>query len=67
MRLSILAVLLATGALGPVTAQQAAPSPNAQGEADKGIITKNSGAAGYVSEQDKASSAAHALAAHFLR
>jgi hypothetical protein len=38
---------------------QTAPSTNPQSEADKGIKTENSGASGYVGEQERPGSAAH--------
>ncbi|MCK1707921.1 hypothetical protein IVA83_01725 [Bradyrhizobium sp. 143] len=60
MRLSTLAVLLVTaGAIGPALAQQSGSAQNLQSEADKGIKTENSGASGYVGEQEKSGSAAH--------
>jgi hypothetical protein len=66
MRRSVTAILVAVPLLaGPAIAQQAAPSQNVQttpgqmqNEADKGIKTQNSGASGYVGEQDKPGSAA---------
>lgn len=58
-RLTLAALLVIAGAAGPAIAQQAAPSPGLQNEADKGIKTQNSGASGYVGDQDKPGSAAH--------
>jgi len=59
MRTSILAVLIVAGLAGPTMAQQSGPASNLQNEADKGIKTGNSGASGYVGEQEKSGSAAH--------
>src|SRR3954470_17817969 len=50
-------VLVLSAAL-PANAQTS-PSTNLQNEADKGIKTENSGASGYVGEQQKPGSAAH--------
>jgi hypothetical protein len=60
MRLSTLAVLTLAVATSPALAQQAAPSQNVENEANKGIKTQNSGASGYVGEQEKPGSAVHA-------
>jgi hypothetical protein len=54
-RIALAAIVLAAG-LTPVVAQKT--SPNMQNEADKGIKTQNSGASGYVGEQDRQGSAA---------
>lgn len=54
-QIALAAIVLAAG-LTPVVAQQT--SPNMQNEADKGIKTQNSGASGYVGEQDRPGSAA---------
>ncbi|MCW2220740.1 hypothetical protein JEY40_33475 [Bradyrhizobium japonicum] len=54
-RIALAAIVVAVG-LPPVAAQQT--SPNMQNEADKGIKTQNSGASGYVGEQDRPGSAA---------
>ena len=56
--LALTAIAVVAGFTVPAMAQQASPSPNLQNEADKGIKTQNSGASGYVSEQDKPGSAA---------
>lgn len=57
----IMAAILMTVPLiaGPAIAQQTPPNPNMQTEADKGIKTQNSGASGYVGEQDKPGAAAN--------
>jgi hypothetical protein len=58
MRLLALAALIAiSSATGSATAQQTTPSQSLQNEADKGIKTQNSGASGYVGDQDKPGSA----------
>lgn len=57
-QLALAAIALVAGFTAPAMAQQASPSHNLQNEADKGIKTQNSGASGYVSEQDKPGSAA---------
>jgi hypothetical protein len=60
MRLLALAALVAISSVtGPAIAQQTTPSQSLQNEADKGIKTQNSGASGYVGEQDKPGSASH--------
>ncbi|MCK1712193.1 hypothetical protein IVA83_25175 [Bradyrhizobium sp. 143] len=56
--LALAAIALVAGFATPAMAQQAPPSQSLQNEADKGIKTENSGASGYVSEQDKPGSAA---------
>ncbi len=56
--LALTAIAVVAGLTVPVMAQQASPSHNLQNEADKGIKTQNSGASGYVSEQEKPGSAA---------
>ncbi|MET3997835.1 hypothetical protein ABIC08_002341 [Bradyrhizobium sp. RT9b] len=58
-RIALAAIVLAAG-FTPVIAQQSSPSQNLQNEADKGIKTHNSGASGYVGEQDRPGSAAQA-------
>lgn len=58
-RTSIFAVLILAGVVGPTMAQQTGPASNLQNEADKGIKTENSGASGYVGEQEKSGSAVH--------
>lgn len=59
MRLLALAAFVAiSSATGAAFAQQSTPSQSLQNEADKGIKTQNSGASGYVGEQDKPGSAA---------
>ena len=61
MRLSTLAVfIVVAGTPGFAVAQQAAPSQNLQNEADKGIKTQNSGASGYVADEQRPGSANHA-------
>ena len=58
MRLLAFAALVAISSVtGPAIAQQTTPSQSLQNEADKGIKTHNSGASGYVGEQDKPGSA----------
>jgi len=53
-------VLLALISCAAVPANaQTSPSTSLQNEADKGIKTENSGASGYVGEQQKPGSAAH--------
>jgi hypothetical protein len=59
MRASIFAVLVVAGVAGPTMAQQTGPASNLQNEADKGIKTENSGASGYVGEQERSGSAVH--------
>ena len=60
MRTSILAIIVALGTtiVVPALAQQQ-PAPGQQGEADKGIKTRNSGESGYVGEQEKPGAASH--------
>lgn len=61
MQTTMVAVILAVPLMaGPALAQQTAPNHNVQTEADKGIKTQNSGASGYVGEQEKPGAAAHA-------
>ena len=61
MRLSTLAVfVVVAGTPGLAVAQQATISQNLQSEADKGVATRNSGASGYVAEEQKPGSATHA-------
>jgi hypothetical protein len=61
MQSTMVAILVAVPLMaGPALAQQTAPNQNVQTEADKGIKTQNSGASGYVGEQEKPGSAAHA-------
>lgn len=57
-RLAIAAIVFAAGLAAPAWAQQSSQQ-NLQNNADKGIKTHNSGASGYVGEQDKPGSAAH--------
>ena len=57
--LALTAIAVVAGLTAPAMAQQTSPSKNLQNEADKGIKTENSGASGYVSEQDKPGSASH--------
>ena len=60
MRTFMAVGLIATAALlgSPAMAQQA--NQSTQIEADKGIKTENSGASGFVQDQEKAGNAAHA-------
>ena len=63
MRTTIVAVLVASGtmiALPALAQQQTAPNPQMQEEADKGAKTRQSGESGYVGEQEKPGSSAHA-------
>lgn len=60
MRITMAAILMTVPLMaGPAIAQQTTPNQNVQSEADKGIKTQNSGASGYVGEQDKPGSAAN--------
>ena len=66
MRTSILAIIVVAGSAiaFQATAQQAAPSDLTkeqiqQRDADKGAKTLNSGASGYVADQDKPGASAH--------
>nr|WP_035710359.1 hypothetical protein [Bradyrhizobium sp. CCBAU 43298] len=59
MRSTMAAILTTIPLLAvPAIAQQTTPNQNLQSEADKGIKTENSGASGYVREQDKPGAAA---------
>ena len=60
MRLSTLAVFLVVAGTPGLAVAQQAPSQNLQSEADKGVATKNSGASGYVADEQKPGSATHA-------
>jgi hypothetical protein len=63
MRTTIVAMLVASGtmvALPVMAQQQTAPNPQMQNEADKGAKTRQSGESGYVGEQEKPGSSAHA-------
>ena|SRR3989440_906199 len=70
MRTTILAMLVASAAVtlpalaqqqtAPNPQQQTAPNPQMQEEADKGAKTRQSGESGYVGEQEKPGSSAHA-------
>ncbi|WP_051677692.1 hypothetical protein [Bradyrhizobium sp. URHD0069] len=71
MRTTIVAMLVASGAVialpalaqqqtAPNQQQQTAPNPQMQEEADKGAKTRQSGESGYVGEQEKPGSSAHA-------
>jgi hypothetical protein len=63
MRTTIVAMLVASGAviaLPALAQQQTAPNPQMQEEADKGAKTRQSGESGYVGEQEKPGSSAHA-------
>jgi hypothetical protein len=57
-------MLVASGAVIALPAlaqqQQTAPNPQMQEEADKGAKTRQSGESGYVGEQEKPGSSAHA-------
>ncbi|MGY4314954.1 hypothetical protein [Bradyrhizobium sp. JR3.5] len=57
---TLLTLVFAATAIGlPVAAQQTSPGQNLQSEADKGAKTHNSGASGYVGEQEKPGAASH--------
>ena len=63
MRTTIVAMLVASGAviaLPALAQQQTAPNPQMQEEADKGAKTRQSGESGYVGEQERPGSSAHA-------
>jgi hypothetical protein len=71
MRTTTVAMLVAGGAVialpalaqqqtAPNPQQQTAPNPQMQEEADKGAKTRQSGESGYVGEQEKSGSSAHA-------
>jgi hypothetical protein len=63
MRTTIVAMLVASGtmiALPVMAQQQTAPNQQMQEEADKGAKTRNSGESGYVADQEKPGSSAHA-------
>jgi hypothetical protein len=63
MRTSTLAVVVALGTAIPLPSmaqQQTAPNRQMQEEADKGVKTRQSGDSGYVGEQEKQGSSAHA-------
>ena len=63
MRTTTVAMLVASGAviaLPALAQQQTAPNPQMQEEADKGAKTRQSGESGYVGEQEKPGSSAHA-------
>jgi len=51
---------LAQQQTAPNPQQQTAPNPQMQEEADKGAKTRQSGESGYVGEQEKPGSSAHA-------
>lgn len=58
MRPSTLAMfVVVTAVIDPAMAQQTAPAQNLQSQADKGVKTQNSGASGYVADQEKPGSA----------
>lgn len=59
MRITMAILMTLPLMAGPAIAQQTTPNPNVQSEANKGIKTQNSGASGYVGEQDKPGSAAN--------
>src|SRR6478752_5892387 len=63
MRTTIVAMLVASGAmiaLPAVAQQHSAPNQQMQDKADKGVKTRNSGESGYVVDQEKPGSSAHA-------
>lgn len=65
MRTTMAAILITVPLIaGPALAQQTTPNPNLQSEADKGIKTQNSGASGYVGEQEKPGAAANVPGDH---
>ncbi|SED14652.1 hypothetical protein SAMN05444164_3851 [Bradyrhizobium erythrophlei] len=53
------AVIISVAALAPATAQTTAPGQSMQEEADKGVKTNNSGASGYVGDQERPGASAH--------
>ena len=55
---TLVCLVFVSSAVLPANAQTS-PSTNLQNEADKGIKTENSGASGYVGEQQKPGSAGH--------
>jgi hypothetical protein len=57
--LTVAMCVVAAIAVGPALAQQPTPNQNLQNEADKGVKTHNSGASGYVGDQEKTGAAAH--------
>ena len=62
MRTPTFAALVALGmtaALPTMAQQQTAPDQKVQDEADKGAKTRNSGASGYVADQEKPGASAH--------
>jgi len=59
MRYPILALFAVVSCTALPANAQTSPSTNLQNEADKGIKTENSGASGYVGDQQKPGSAAH--------
>jgi hypothetical protein len=60
MRLSTLVVVAASLAWAPAMAQHASPNQSLQDEADKGVKTRNSGASGFVGNQETPGAASHA-------
>ena len=50
--------VVAAIAIGPAMAQQSIPNQNPHNEADKGVKTENSGASGFVADQEKPGAAA---------
>jgi hypothetical protein len=57
---TLLTLVFAATAIGlPATAQQTNQGQNLQSDADKGAKTQNSGASGYVGDQEKPGAAAH--------
>jgi hypothetical protein len=68
MRISIFAIVIAFGATitpqahaqqSTAPSQQMQPNQKVQGEADKGVKTRNSGDSGFVADQEKPGAAAH--------
>jgi hypothetical protein len=57
--LTVAMFVVAAIAVGPAMAQQSMPNQNLQNEADKGVKTENSGASGFVADQEKPGAAAH--------
>ena len=58
--LTVAMFVVAAIAVGPAMAQQSMPNQNPHNEADKGVKTENSGASGFVADQEKPGAAAHA-------
>jgi hypothetical protein len=59
MRILMVAMfVVAAIAVGPAMAQKSIPNQNPHNEADKGVKTENSGASGFVADQEKPGAAA---------